>query len=166
MIAMINIKRVRKKKKKKKKRKKYSSSTDNDNDDTYDEINNNELLSKEEKNSSSTISTTTTNDETSNKLIPETNSNIYGKNLLTGEGKAIATYVQKNERIPRRGEIGLTGTEIQQFENAGFVMSGSRHKKMNAIRIRKEKQVYSVEEQIALKALNRQEKKKRSKVNE
>ena len=45
-------------------------------------------------------------------------------------------------------------------------MSGSRHKKMNAIRIRKEKQVYSVEEQMALKALNERKKRKRSKVNE
>jgi len=38
------------------------------------------------------------------------------------------------------------------------VMSGSRHKRMNAIRIRKENQIYSAEEQRALKELNMEEK--------
>ena len=35
-----------------------------------------------------------------------------------------------------------------------YVMSGSRHKKMNAIRIRKENQVYSAEEKRALALFN------------
>jgi hypothetical protein len=65
----------------------------------------------------------------------------YGGALLPGEGAAIAQYVQQNMRIPRRGEIGWSGEEIESLENQGFVMSGSRHKRMNAVRIRKENQV-------------------------
>lgn len=50
-------------------------------------------------------------------------------------------FVQQNMRIPRRGEIGWSGEEIESLEEQGFVMSGSRHKRMNAVRIRKENQV-------------------------
>lgn len=39
----------------------------------------------------------------------------------------MAAYVQEGKRIPRRGEIGLTSNEIEDFEEAGFVMSGSRY---------------------------------------
>ena len=53
-------------------------------------------------------------------------------------------------RIPRRGEIGWTGNEIERLEESGYVMSGSRHQRMNAVRIRKENQVYSAEEKKAL----------------
>ena len=38
----------------------------------------------------------------------------------------MAAYVESGKRIPRRGEIGLTSEEICIFEDAGFVMSGSR----------------------------------------
>ena len=51
----------------------------------------------------------------------------YGGALLPGEGDAIAQFVQKGERIPRRGEIGLTSGEIASFEKLGYVMSGSRY---------------------------------------
>lgn len=74
----------------------------------------------------------------------------YGGNLLAGEGDAIAQYVQAGVRIPRRGEIGLTGEEVESFEKAGFVMSGSRHRRMNAIRMRKEAQVLDAEEKWTL----------------
>jgi hypothetical protein len=67
----------------------------------------------------------------------------YGGALRPGEGDAIAQYVQQGKRIPRRGEVGLSAEEIQKFETLGYVMSGSRHQRMNAIRIRKENQVYS-----------------------
>ena len=50
----------------------------------------------------------------------------FGGNLLPGEGEAMAAYVQEGKRIPRRGEIGLTSNEIEDFEDAGYVMSGSR----------------------------------------
>jgi hypothetical protein len=82
----------------------------------------------------------------------------YGKALLPGEGDAIAQYVQQNLRIPRRGEIGWTGDEIEKMENEGFVMSGSRHARMNAVRLRKENQVYSAEEKRALAMITFEEK--------
>ncbi|KAA6392119.1 MAG: putative heat shock protein [Streblomastix strix] len=74
----------------------------------------------------------------------------YGGALLAGEGEAMAAFVQQNKRIPRRGEIGMTPEQIEHFEKVGFVMSGSRHKRMNAVRIRKENQVYSAEEKKQL----------------
>jgi NF-kappa-B-activating protein len=74
----------------------------------------------------------------------------YGGNLLAGEGDAIAQYVQAGVRIPRRGEIGLAGEEVESYEKAGFVMSGSRHRRMNAIRMRKEAQVLDAEEKWTL----------------
>jgi hypothetical protein len=74
----------------------------------------------------------------------------YGGNLMPGEGDAMAEYVQSGERIPRRGEVGMTSDQIDKFEDLGYVMSGSRHRRMNAVRIRKENQVYSAEEQRAL----------------
>ncbi len=38
----------------------------------------------------------------------------------------MAAYVVEGKRIPRRGEIGLQPTQIQAFENDGYIMSGSR----------------------------------------
>ena len=61
--------------------------------------------------------------------------------MRPGEGQAIAQFVQSGKRIPRRGEVGMTADQIQRFEDLGYVMSGSRHSRMNAIRIRKENQV-------------------------
>ena len=80
---------------------------------------------------------------------------------MPGEGAAIAQYVQQNMRIPRRGEIGWTGDEIEGLETQGYVMSGSRHARMNAIRIRKENQVYSAEEKRALALITFEEKQQR-----
>ncbi|KAI8099273.1 ras-induced vulval development antagonist-domain-containing protein [Halteromyces radiatus] len=74
----------------------------------------------------------------------------YGSALLPGEGSAMAAYVKEGKRIPRRGEIGLSGDQIAEFENAGYVMSGSRHRRMNAVRLRKENQVISAEEKRLL----------------
>lgn len=61
-------------------------------------------------------------------------------------------------RIPRRGEVGWSGQEIELLEDTGYVMSGSRHARMNAIRIRKENQVYSAEEKRALALIQYEEK--------
>ena len=58
----------------------------------------------------------------------------------------MANYVKAGKRIPRRGEIGLTSNEITSFEDQGYVMSGSRHRRMEAVRIRKENQIYSADE--------------------
>jgi hypothetical protein len=84
-------------------------------------------------------------------------SSSYGSALLPGEGQAIAAYVQQNLRIPRRGEIGYTGDDIESYEKQGYVMSGSRHARMNAVRIRKENQVYSAEKQRALALITMEE---------
>eukprot|EP01065_Artemidia_motanka_P043345 TRINITY_DN5994_c0_g1_i1.p1 TRINITY_DN5994_c0_g1~~TRINITY_DN5994_c0_g1_i1.p1 ORF type:complete len:481 (+),score=168.46 TRINITY_DN5994_c0_g1_i1:40-1482(+) len=89
----------------------------------------------------------------------------YGTNLLPGEGSAMARYVQDNKRIPRRGEIGMTAEEIESFESMGWEMSGSRHKRMNAVRERKEGQVIGAEGQRALAVLAKEERlQKESKV--
>ncbi|XP_065056599.1 NF-kappa-B-activating protein-like isoform X2 [Rhopilema esculentum] len=85
----------------------------------------------------------------------------YGHALLPGEGDAMAEYVKMGKRIPRRGEIGLTSNEIEHYETAGYVMSGSRHRRMEAVRLRKENQVYSADEKRALAMFNREERSKR-----
>ncbi|UVC54612.1 hypothetical protein MACJ_003575 [Theileria orientalis] len=73
----------------------------------------------------------------------------YGNELLPGEGDAIAQFVQKGKRIPRRGEVGLTSDEIENFEKIGYVMSGSRHRAINAMRIKKESMVLTAEQERA-----------------
>lgn len=50
--------------------------------------------------------------------------------------------------------MGLTSDQIEHFENIGYIMSGSRHSRMNAVRIRKENQIYSAEEKAALAMFN------------
>ncbi|GAB2278789.1 hypothetical protein Dimus_013462, partial [Dionaea muscipula] len=73
--------------------------------------------------------------------LPKAEGHIsYGGALRLGEGDAIVQYVQQGKRIPCRGEVGLSADEIQEFESRGYVMSGSRHHRMNAIRIKKENQ--------------------------
>ena len=57
-----------------------------------------------------------------------------------------------------RGEVGYSSEQIENFEKMGYVMSGSRHARMNAVRLRKENQVYSAEEQAALAMINYEEK--------
>ncbi|KAG2113354.1 ras-induced vulval development antagonist-domain-containing protein [Suillus cothurnatus] len=87
----------------------------------------------------------------------------YGSALLRGEGSAMAAFLQDDTdtRIPRRGEIGLTSDEIAQFESVGYVMSGSRHKRMNAVRMRKENQVISAEEKRGILKLQKDERQRR-----
>jgi len=82
-------------------------------------------------------------------------------NLLRGEGEAMAAFVASGQRIPRRGEIGLESDQITAFEGMGYVMSGSRHKRMNAVRMRKENQVINAEEKRAILNLQREEKTKK-----
>lgn len=78
----------------------------------------------------------------------------FGKALLPGEGEAMARFVAEGKRIPRRGEIGLQSEEIEEFERLGYVMSGSRHRRMEAVRLRKENQIYSADEKRALATFN------------
>lgn len=93
--------------------------------------------------------------------LPSTPTNSYGGALLRGEGAAMAAYVENDERIPRRGEIGMESETIEKFEQAGYVMSGSRHRRMNAVRVRKENQVISAEEKRGILKLQAEEKAKR-----
>lgn len=87
----------------------------------------------------------------------------YGKALMPGEADAMAAFVQDGKRIPRRGEIGLQSEEITGFEEQGYVMSGSRNRRMEAVRIRKENQVYSAEELAALSQFSHEERMTREK---
>jgi hypothetical protein len=73
----------------------------------------------------------------------------------------MAAYVAEGKRIPRRGEIGLTSEEIETFEEVGYVMSGSRHRRMEAVRLRKENQIYSADEKRALAMFSKEERSKR-----
>lgn len=73
----------------------------------------------------------------------------------------MAAFVQDGQRIPRRGEIGLTSDEIEKYENVGYVMSGSRHRRMNAVRMRKENQVISAEEKRGILKMQKEEKVKK-----
>lgn len=94
--------------------------------------------------------------------VVEKNSKLdYGKALLPGEGAAMAAYIADGKRIPRRGEIGLTSNEIENYEGQGYVMSGSRHRRMEAVRLRKENQIYSADEKRALAKFNHEERNKR-----
>lgn len=90
------------------------------------------------------------------------NSKEFGKALLPGEGAAMAAFVADGKRIPRRGEIGRTSEEIEKFERQGYVMSGSRHRRMEAVRLRKESQIYSADEKRILANLNREEQARKS----
>jgi hypothetical protein len=100
-------------------------------------------------------------------LAPSTTKKLderaYGGALLRGEGSAMAAFLQDGTdvRIPRRGEIGLTSGEIDRFESVGYVMSGSRHRRMNAVRMRKENQVISAEEKRGILKLQLEEKQRR-----
>lgn len=87
----------------------------------------------------------------------------FGKALLPGEGEAMARFVAEGKRIPRRGEIGLQSEEIQQYEDLGYVMSGSRHRRMEAVRLRKENQIYSADEKRALATFNHEARSNREK---
>lgn len=73
----------------------------------------------------------------------------------------MAAYAASGERIPRRGEIGLSSDQIDLYEQSGYVMSGSRHRRMNAVRMRKENQVISAEEKRGILKLQKEEKEKR-----
>jgi len=93
--------------------------------------------------------------------MPEAIQSLYdmdfGKGLMPGEGVAMAEFVANGQRIPRRGEIGMTNDDIQAFERAGYIMSGNRHRRMEAVRLRKESQIYSAEEKRALQLYSKQE---------
>lgn len=103
----------------------------------------------------------TSQTEKDDKKSDSVDHRAYGKALLPGEGSAMANYVQEGKRIPRRGEIGLSSDQIESFEKVGYVMSGSRHQRMNAVRMRKENQIISAEEQRSILRMRAEEKQKK-----
>lgn len=80
----------------------------------------------------------------------------------------MASFVQSGQRIPRRGEVGMGAEVIDHLETVGYVMSGSRHKKMNAVRLRKENQVYTAEEarQMAIYAHEQRQQRETERIND
>ncbi|KRY85878.1 Uncharacterized protein T4D_13480 [Trichinella pseudospiralis] len=169
-----------KKKKKKHRRPKHSDSDENDVE--WIEVTKESLMSKKENKSKSS------DEEDVVGPLPSTSDAggdiakrvDYGRNLLPGEGAAMAAYVAEGKRIPRRGEIGLTSEEIQKFEEVGFVMSGTRqafvsiiyfrghfyitHRRMEATRLRKENQIYSAEEKRMLSMFSKEERSKKENI--
>jgi len=163
-----------KKKKSKKKRKRHSSSSSSASDDESQS----KWIETTAKKSDSHVHTHSAAKATANidddfigpqlpeHLIKKTDSSgnpigsdiplDYGKALLPGEGEAMAKFVADGKRIPRRGEIGLTSDEIEQYEDLGYVMSGSRHRRMEAVRIRKENQIYSADDKRALESFSQE----------
>eukprot|EP00051_Salpingoeca_urceolata_P021864 m.348379 g.348379 ORF g.348379 m.348379 type:complete len:143 (+) comp19877_c0_seq5:1601-2029(+) len=57
--------------------------------------------------------------------------------------------------------FALCSDQISAYEEQGFVMSGSRHRRMEAVRIRKENQVYSADDRRALAMFHYEERMKR-----
>ncbi|KAJ2853677.1 hypothetical protein GGI22_004777 [Coemansia erecta] len=96
-----------------------------------------------------------------NDHIPRLPEGSFGNALLPGEGAAMAAYVQAGERIPRRGEIGVDQRMIERLETSGYVMSGNRHRRMDAVRQRKEGQVASAEEKRQMLLQNQEERLKK-----
>merc|ERR1712147_561241 len=89
--------------------------------------------------------------------MPQGLEEVYSTMKTTGgagEGVAMADFVTNGARIPRRGEIGMTNENIENFEQAGYIMSGNRHRRMEAVRLRKESQIYTAEEKRALDMYN------------
>ncbi|KAK4810436.1 hypothetical protein QYF61_025543 [Mycteria americana] len=152
-----NRKKKYKKKKNKKSRKESSDSSSEDSDD--ETFQGEDLWIERSKNTEA--------DSLIGPEAPKTHASQddrplnYGHALLPGEGAAMAEYVKAGKRIPRRGEIGLTSEEIASFESSGYVMSGSRHRRMEAVRLRKENQIYSADEKRALASFNQEERRKR-----
>ncbi|KAF5285573.1 hypothetical protein FQA39_LY16585 [Lamprigera yunnana] len=150
----LKSKKVKKEKKKRKKRK--SSSTDGSSEEKW-----------VEEGDQLEVAVVNTHSDAEGTIGPQQKAHAtlthkeMGKALLPGEGAAMAAYVAEGKRIPRRGEIGLTSDQIASFESVGYVMSGSRHRRMEAVRIRKENQIYSADEKRALAMFSKEERQKR-----
>lgn len=165
-----NKKKETKSRKKKSKKRKEASSSSSSSSDSSNESEGEQWLEKNVESKESSIKSKPSRsgenlDEEEfgpvSKNKATLNQKDLGRALLPGEGAAMASYVIEGKRIPRRGEIGLTSDEIETFESVGYVMSGSRHRRMEAVRIRKENQIYSADEKRALAMFSREERQKR-----
>merc|ERR1719507_1665859 len=157
-------KKSKKSKKSKKKKKKSSSSESSDSEDEDCWVEKDVMLSVAERRAKEDES------EEEQMIGPQLPQKVQlskkdirdsSTQLLKGEGEAMAAYIAEGKRIPRRGEIGLTSDEITAYEEDGWVMSGSRHRRMEAVRLRKENQIYSADEKRALAMFSKEERVKR-----
>ncbi|KOX70302.1 hypothetical protein WN51_05419 [Melipona quadrifasciata] len=153
------------KKEKKKKRKKKKKKSESSSESEPEEL---EWVEKNGESDRAKVKRGSSSDESGDEVVgPVQKPHVtlsakdFGKALLPGEGAAMAAYVAEGKRIPRRGEIGLTSEEIAAYESVGYVMSGSRHRRMEAVRIRKENQIYSADEKRALAMFSKEERQKR-----
>lgn len=164
---MKKEKKAKKEKKKKRKKKKKKSDSSSDSSDSEEPVL--EWVEKNGANDKAKPKRGSSSDDSADESIvgPVQKPHVtlsakdFGKALLPGEGAAMAAYVAEGKRIPRRGEIGLTSEEIASYEAVGYVMSGSRHRRMEAVRIRKENQIYSADEKRALAMFSKEERQKR-----
>ena len=156
-------KKKKSKKSKKKKKKKSSSSSESDSEDDWVEKDVMDAVADNRKKNKAEDS----EDSDADMIGPSLPKKVQlshkdlGTQLLKGEGEAMAAYIAEGKRIPRRGEIGLTSTEITTYEEDGWVMSGSRHRRMEAVRLRKENQIYSADEKRALAMFSKEEREKK-----
>jgi len=153
-------KKKSKKSKKKKKKKESSSSDDSSSEDEWVEKDVVEAVKANTKKNADSDSETDIIGPILPKKVTLSHKEM-GTQLLPGEGAAMAAYIAEGKRIPRRGEIGLTSDEIVKYEEDGWVMSGSRHRRMEAVRLRKENQIYSADEKRALAMFSKEERVKR-----
>jgi len=155
----------KKKKSKKKKKKKSSSSDESGSEDEWVEKDVMDAVAENKrKNKSEEGSEEESDDDMIGPALPkkvQLSHKDLGTQLLRGEGEAMAAYIADGKRIPRRGEIGLTSDEISKYEDDGWVMSGSRHRRMEAVRLRKENQIYSADEKRALAMFSKEERVKK-----
>ena len=158
-----------KKSKKKKQRRKSSSSSSSSSSDSDDSSGEEEWVEKSGHRNDADVKRVHVgedeeDDDVVGPVLPQKVQLTYkemGAALLPGEGSAMAAYVAEGKRIPRRGEIGLTSDQITAYEEEGWVMSGSRHRRMEAVRLRKENQIYSADEKRALAMFSKEERQKR-----
>ncbi|KAJ2709248.1 hypothetical protein H4R19_004349 [Coemansia spiralis] len=73
----------------------------------------------------------------------------------------MAAFGQMGERIPRRGEVGMDQQLIGRLEASGYVMSGNRHRRADATRVRRETQGTTAEEKRVMLLQNAEERKKK-----
>ena len=154
----------KKKKSKKKKKKKSSSSDDSDSEDEWVEKDVMDAVADNKKKNKVEEDSENSEEDVIGPCLPKKvnlSHKDLGSQLLKGEGEAMAAYIAEGKRIPRRGEIGLTSEEITRYEDEGWVMSGSRHRRMEAVRLRKENQIYSADEKRALAMFSKEEREKR-----
>ncbi|KAJ2498529.1 hypothetical protein GGH96_004253 [Coemansia sp. RSA 1972] len=79
----------------------------------------------------------------------------------SGDGLLSSGFIQSSDRIPRRGEIGMDLNKIEQWENAGYVMSGNRRSRVNDTQVHREGQVITADEKRQMLLQNQEERQKK-----